>query len=210
MRFIKMRQLDGSRQESERAARTATSSAGSTAHRDESELASTAAQVYEVATLTVGSLEALYSRYSRSVWRRARRILGDDDAAKDVMQEVFLRAIAAEAKNVFDENPMAWLYRVTTNLCLNRLRDSNHRAKILSRYPVEETREEDADAPILLRRILEDVPCELQDIAVYHYVDELSHDEIACIVGMSRRTVGNRLAAFHSIVSRVVTQEAPV
>lgn len=155
-------------------------------------------------------LESLYSRYSRSVWRRAGRLLADDDAAKDVTQEVFLRAIRADAKVAFDANPMGWLYRVTTNLCLNRLRDAKRRTEILSGYSVEETQDQDADTTILVRRILERVPDELQDIAVYYYVDDLSHDEIADIVGVSRRTVGNRLAAFHSVVSGLVTQEAPL
>ena len=155
-----------------------------------------------------GSLEALYARYSRPVWRRARRILADDDAAKDVTQEVFLRAIAADAKAAFEARPIAWLYRVTTNLCLNRLRDFKRRTEILSEWTLEEAQDGDIDTQILLRRILERVPEDLQDIAVYYYVDDLSHDEIADIVGVSRRTVGNRLSTFHSVVSELVTQEA--
>jgi RNA polymerase sigma-70 factor (ECF subfamily) len=154
------------------------------------------------------SLRDLYSRYSRTVWRRARRILADDEAAKDVMQEVFLRAIAADTTEAFEDRPIAWLYRVTTNLCLNRLRDAKRRTEILSQCSLDETRDGDADAQILLRRILEGLPEELQDIAIYYYVDDLSHDEIATILGVSRRTIGNRLAAFHSVVGDLVMQEA--
>jgi RNA polymerase sigma-70 factor (ECF subfamily) len=155
-----------------------------------------------------GSLEALYSRYSRSVWRRAKRILADDDAAKDVTQEVFLRAIRVDTKDAFEASPMGWLYRVTTNLCLNRLRDAKRRAEILSGCPLDETQARDSDTQILIRCVLERVPAELQDVAVYYYVDELSHDEIASILGVSRRTVGNRLAIFHSVAREIVTQEA--
>jgi RNA polymerase sigma-70 factor (ECF subfamily) len=154
------------------------------------------------------SVQELYSRYSRSVWRRARGILADDEAARDVMQEVFLRAIKVDAREAFEARPIAWLYRVTTNLCLNRLRDAKRRTEILSDCSLEETRDRDADAQILLRRILEGVPEELQDIAIYYYVDDLSHDEIANILGVSRRTIGNRLAAFHLAVGELVTQEA--
>ena len=39
---------------------------------------------------------------------------------------------------------------------------------------------------------------ELLVIAVYYYVDGMSHDEIAGIIGCSRRTVGNRLEALHT------------
>jgi RNA polymerase sigma factor (sigma-70 family) len=164
--------------------------------------------VYEERVIEGGSLAALYSRYSRSVWRRARRILADDDAAKDVTQEVFLRAMAIDAKGAFDRCPMGWLYRATTNLCLNRLRDAKRRTEILSECILDETRGRDADTQILVRRILERVPEELQDVAVYYYVDDLSHEEIASILGVSRRTIGNRLAAFHSVVCELVMQEA--
>jgi RNA polymerase sigma-70 factor (ECF subfamily) len=154
------------------------------------------------------SLETLYARYSRSVWRRARRILADDDAAKDVTQEVFLRAIEVDAREAFDGCAIGWLYRVTTNLCLNRLRDAKRRTEILSESTLQEAKERDADTQILVRRILERVPEELQSIAVFYYVDELAQDEIAGILGVSRRTIGNRLAAFHSAIGELVMQEA--
>ena len=125
-------------------------------------LAPTVARVYGRLMIDRTSLEALYSRYSRSVWRRATRILADDDAAKDVTQEVFLRAIAVDAKDAFDASPMAWLYRVTTNLCLNRLRDAKRRTEILSESTVQEAKDGDTDTQILVRRILERVPEELQ------------------------------------------------
>ena len=154
------------------------------------------------------SLAALYSRYSRAVFRRARRLLGDADAAKDVTQEVFLRLLRSETVDTFAASPMAWLYRATTNLCLNRLRDSKRRGEILAGWRASEAGEGGAEARVALRRILERVPEELQDIAVYYYVDELSHDEIAAIVGVSRRTVGNRLSAFHERVNEFLTTEA--
>lgn len=109
------------------------------------------------------SLETLYARYSRSVWRRARRMLVDDDAAKDVTQEVFLRAMAVDAKDAFDASPVGWLYRVTTNLCLNRLRDAKRRTQILSKCILEEAQDSDAHTQILVRHILERVPEELQE-----------------------------------------------
>ena len=43
-------------------------------------------------------LEQLYLRYSRSVYRRARELLVDDEAARDATQEVFMRVIRAGGK----------------------------------------------------------------------------------------------------------------
>lgn len=140
--------------------------------------------------------------------RLAKRLLRDDEAAKDAMQEVFLRVLRVEDPERFAPNPMAWLYRTTTNLCLNRLRDVRRRGQLLSLWKVnEDFVDADADARLSLQRILSVVPDELQDIAVYYYVDELSHEEIAGIVGVSRRTIGNRLATFHALVKDMVPRE---
>jgi len=44
-----------------------------------------------------------------------------------------------------------------------------------------------------VREVLIRAPTELAQIAVYAYVDEMTHDEIARIVGCSRRQIGNLL-----------------
>jgi RNA polymerase sigma-70 factor, ECF subfamily len=153
------------------------------------------------------ALGTLYTRYGRSVFRRARTILGDEDAAKDAVQEVFLRVMREDDSIASAENTLAWLYRATTNLCLNRLRDNKRRREIMSEWIPENRASGDADARFAVRQILEQVPEELQDVAIYYYVDELSHEEIAEILGVSRRTVGNRLAAFHLRVGELVEAE---
>ena len=71
-----------------------------------------------------GELEALYRSYGALVKRRARGILGDEQEAQDAMQEVFVRVIAAMGEFRGQSQPSTWLYRITTNLCLNRIRDS--------------------------------------------------------------------------------------
>ena len=153
------------------------------------------------------TLEGLYSRYSRSVFRRARTLLGDHQSAEDATQEVFLRAMNAREVE-FSSAPMAWLYRTTTNLCLNRLRDAKRRGEILAVWAPERAPQGDADARLVVKRILGQVPEDLQEVAIYHYVDGLSHDEIATIVGVSRRTVGNRLVTFHEHVGELLAKEA--
>jgi RNA polymerase sigma-70 factor (ECF subfamily) len=154
------------------------------------------------------TLGGLYARYGRGVFRRARNLLGDADAAKDAMQDVFLRVLGADAGPGFTENPMAWLYRTTTNLCLNRLRDTRRRNHLLSEWSPDAMAGVDPDARMVLQNILRQVPEDLQEVAIYYYVDELSHQEIAEIVGLSRRTIGNRLASFHQAVGALTTPEA--
>jgi RNA polymerase sigma-70 factor (ECF subfamily) len=154
-------------------------------------------------------LEELFRRYSRSVLRRATTILGDADAAKDAVQEVFLRVMNSRTKLSELESPMVWLYRVTTNLCLNRLRDRARQRKILSEPPSEPPprNESSMDAAMTVRALLRNVPATLQEIAVYYFVDHMSQDEISQILGIPRRTVGHRLEEFRAAALADPTRE---
>ena len=148
--------------------------------------------------------EAFYARHSPAVYRRAMQLLGDTEAARDATQEVFIRAFGGDGKAPPLPTPTAWLYRVTTNLCLNRLRDQRRQSALLATHASN-----DAAVPAtgetraIVAQILGRVPEELQDIAIYFFLDELTYDEIAPLVGVSRRTIGNRLAAFRELVAQI-------
>ena len=69
------------------------------------------------------AFERLYGEYHAPIYNLCARVLGDREEAKDVTQEVFIKA--------FDQLPQAdaesfglraWLYRVATNACFNHLR----------------------------------------------------------------------------------------
>jgi RNA polymerase sigma-70 factor (ECF subfamily) len=157
----------------------------------------------------VGSegLDLIYVRYSRSVYRRALRLLGDKEAARDVTQEVFLRVMHGTGIVPAEPTPTAWLYRVTTNICLNRLRDHNRQQALLAtKYAVNDVVSPIGEARTIVSQVLERVPEELQEVAIYFFVDELSYDEIAPLLRVSRRTVSNRLSAFRTLVAGLFTE----
>jgi RNA polymerase sigma-70 factor, ECF subfamily len=159
-----------------------------------------------VAPVVVGSegLDLIYVRYSKSVYRRALRLLGDKEAAQDVTQEVFLRVMHSGVSVPAEPTPMAWLYRVTTNICLNRLRDRNRQEALLAtKYAVNDVVSAIGETRTMVSQVLERVPEELQEVAIYFFVDELSYDEIAPLLGVSRRTVSNRLSAFRTLVEKL-------
>lgn len=116
------------------------------------------------------------------------------------MQEVFLRAMHARVELTSEPSRMSWLYRVTTNLCLNRLRDSGRRRTLLQALPSapEAAPGYPLDSALTVRAILRQLPVEVQEIAVYYFVDQMTQEEIAAVTGLERRTVGNRLEAFRT------------
>jgi RNA polymerase sigma factor (sigma-70 family) len=142
----------------------------------------------------------LYGGYRGQVLKRARQLLGHDQEAEDATQEVFLRLIDGDARTLLHPEPLAWLLRVTTNLCLNRLRDDRRRKKLLAlKTPDNDQHARDADAHIAVTEILSGVPDDLQQIAIYHHAGGMTCDEIAPLFGISRRTIGNRLLAFQRL-----------
>lgn len=163
------------------------------------------------AAIDRAELEALYRSYGPLVRRRARTLLGDDLEAQDALQEVFVRVIGAMSEFRRQSQPSTWLYRITTNLCLNRIRDGRRRREHLNRLGEEALRsEEHGRQPVspetraTLRRILGDLDPELSEIAIYYYVDEMDQVEIAQILGVSRRTIGYRLDRFRTEAQRVL------
>ncbi|HEY0708629.1 MAG TPA: sigma-70 family RNA polymerase sigma factor [Polyangia bacterium] len=145
-------------------------------------------------------LTALYQRWSNRVLRRARLILKDEDLAKDVLQEVFLRALRAGFTFRDDPQALSWLYRVTTNLCLNHRRNGARRGE-LAQALFGELQEAPGSAPdvvLTVRTLFDRTPEHLSDIAGYYYFHGMTHDEIAGATGLRRRTVCNRLQAFRT------------
>jgi RNA polymerase sigma-70 factor (ECF subfamily) len=149
----------------------------------------------------IAGIEGLYRSYGPSVLRRARSILKDEQRAQDVMQEVFIRALqSADALEAADST-MAWLYRVTRNLCLNRIRDDNRRRDLLNEHgeslrPSEHT---NTHARVVLNELLQRIAPELRDVAVCFYLDQMTQTEIAEHLGVSRRTVGYRLQSLRTV-----------
>ncbi len=68
------------------------------------------------------SFEDLVERHKRLVFRTAWRMMGSQADAEDIAQEVFLKLHARLGEFEKQEQPGAWLYRVTVNQCLDQIR----------------------------------------------------------------------------------------
>jgi RNA polymerase sigma-70 factor (ECF subfamily) len=156
------------------------------------------------------SIEELYRTYGPSVLRRARVLLGDEQSARDAMQEVFVRAMQSKVEFHEGVSPMTWFYRVTTNYCLNTIRNQSRRLRVLSSQPLVEAAESGAEDRVAIKEILGRVPEELGQIAVYYFVDHMKQEEIAELIGVSRRTIGNRLEEFKKLARVELNEELEI
>ena len=140
------------------------------------------------------SISKLYQSHGAIVLRRAYRITGSHDEAKDVLQELFRRLVERPESLDGARNQVAWLYGATTHMCLNRIRDHKNRERLLQeRRPPEHAHEPSAEGVALLRQALESLPDDLGSVLVYYYLDQMTHAEIASMMDCSRRHVGNLL-----------------
>jgi RNA polymerase sigma-70 factor (ECF subfamily) len=130
------------------------------------------------------------------VFRRALQILGNKHDAEEAVHDVFAKVIDVGDEFRGDSHVMTWLYSATTNLCLNRLRDARRRGVLSQEHYVPMQAHDapaQADRLAMLRELIARMPHELSEVCVYHYVDEMTQQEIADVLGCSRRHVGDLL-----------------
>jgi RNA polymerase sigma-70 factor (ECF subfamily) len=131
------------------------------------------------------------------VLRRCRRLLGDEDEAVDAMQDVFVQLI--RYRDRLDESaPSSLLYRMATNVCLNRIRSRGRRREsgdeqLLWRIATSEGHENRAGARSLLRRVFRREQESTLAMAVMHLLDGMTLEEVARESGMSVSGVRKRL-----------------
>jgi RNA polymerase sigma factor (sigma-70 family) len=142
-------------------------------------------------------VEALSLRYGPMVLRRCRRLLRNEDDAMDACQDVFVRLL--ENREHLDVRyPSSLLYRIATNVCLNRIRDQRRRPTtdddaVLLTIASAETPGARGEATLMLDRLFGRHAVSSRTIAVLHYVDGLTLEQVAEVVGLSVSGVRKRL-----------------
>jgi RNA polymerase sigma-70 factor (ECF subfamily) len=163
--------------------------------------------------MTRSEIHALYDRYGHVVFHRCRTILGDEQEARDAMQEVFVRLMKNVDQFRGEASPLTWLYRVSTNLCLNRVRDHRARARKLAEPdPSADTLPGmsafagiDPERRNLVRSLLDRIDDETRAIVIYYFVDEMTLEEIAALVDLSVPTVRKRIQHFQGVARRTLS-----
>jgi RNA polymerase sigma factor (sigma-70 family) len=149
-----------------------------------------------------------YERYGRALIRKAERILRSGEDARDVVHTLFVDMLEEE-EAVAD---LPYLYRAVTHRCLSFLRDEKNRARLLAQHddvlrgpsPQQRGRldERVIDMDMLVKLVAE-LDEESAQMLVYRYLDEMTQEEIASMLGLSRKTIGKRLDAITDVVTRL-------
>jgi RNA polymerase sigma-70 factor (ECF subfamily) len=141
--------------------------------------------------------DELYRLHAAAAFRRAQRLLGSEADADEVVHDVFL-ALFERLETIQSASDIgAYLYGAVTHACLNRIRNLRNRRRLQEEHAQSvQGPHSDGSGPewaLTARAVLAQLPDDLACAAVYYYVDELSHREIAEVMGCSRRHIGNLL-----------------
>lgn len=157
-------------------------------------------------------LVGLYEKHKRPIHTYVYRLLGSQEDADDVTQEVFIRAFVSWQELYDHENLAPWLYRIATNLCVDLLR----RRKRISWWPLmrrspgqQFERASEEEAPYLpldtggipevferdqIRLALAKLPEDYAIVLVLNAAQGLSYQEIAHVVGISPNAAATRIS----------------
>jgi RNA polymerase sigma-70 factor, ECF subfamily len=136
-----------------------------------------------------------YRRYGPAMLRKAERILASRADAGDVVQSLFVDLVERGVERV----ELAYLYRAVTNRCLNLIRDRRNRDRLLERQEPAlrgpaRVRCDDAVIGLdLLIKLSERLDARHMEVLVCRYLDDMPQEEIADLIGTSRKTIGRRL-----------------
>jgi len=151
------------------------------------------------------------TRYKTKVYNYIFRMTGSSEDAEDLTQEVFIRMYTSIDSFRSQSSLSTWLFRIASNLCVDRFRRSKHRtaAYSLDEPVLDNDVESTRDVPDLTfepQRLLENLemaeqiqlalaqlPEKLRATLILHDVEGLPYEEIAQVVGCPLGTVKSRL-----------------
>ncbi|MCA9704773.1 MAG: sigma-70 family RNA polymerase sigma factor [Myxococcales bacterium] len=152
-------------------------------------------------------LDPIYRKFHHTVFLQAYKILRDEEAARDMVQEAFLRVMRHMGKLEGKKDPAGWIRRIVTNLCLDELR-KRRSAMQVGEAPLAEVAApasaeseplyayETAELRTLLREGLSTLTPNHLELILLRETEGLSYSEMAQEVDCPPGTVMSRL--FHA------------
>ena len=155
------------------------------------------------------AFEELVLKYEKTVYNLALRMVGDRDDASDMTQEAFIKAYGSLSSFRGDSKFSVWIYRITTNVCLDFLRSKSRKQQVS--LTVSDDDDEDAQLDIpdpssdleqqLMQKMsmqsveegLKTLPDKQRQILVMRELGGMSYAEIGKALSLEEGTVKSRI-----------------
>lgn len=147
--------------------------------------------------------------YKDKVFQLAYRMLGNRHEAEDISQEAFIRAYVNIHSYNINLKFSTWLYRIATNLCIDRIRKKKPDyyldaeiagtegltmySQIPDQSPLPDEDIESLELQDTIQREISKLPDKYRSVIVLKYIEELSLNEISDILDLPLGTVKTRI-----------------
>ena len=138
------------------------------------------------------AFDVIVERHRKHVYQLCYRFLGNHEDAADLTQDVFVRAFKGLHRFKGDSALGTWLYRVGVNVCLNRVALKRPALETIEPERHVDQRNPDAhelvardERAAVVRRAIAKLPPKQRATLLLRIYQELSHEEIATVLGSS-------------------------
>jgi len=158
----------------------------------------------------VEAFEQLIEAYQKKVYNLALRMTGNQDDAADLAQEAFIRVFRSISGFKEQSSFSTWVYRITTNVCLDEIRKRKNRKvisideeihmdegeikrQVISEEPLPDELAEREELRSIVNAAINSLPEDQRIVLTLRDLNGLSYDEIAKILDCPGGTVKSRI-----------------
>ena len=147
------------------------------------------------------AFEEIYSRYFWRLYLHALKMLGDEDASKDLIQDLFVSLWEKRCESEVPATISAYLFTAVRNRVLNAIEHSRVRSQYISSLArfLTETGDSADEALIyqetawMIEKEVERFPPKMKEVFILSRHHEFSHKEIADQLHLSDKTVKKQI-----------------
>lgn len=173
-----------------------------------------------------GNMQAfavLVDRHKGRVYRTLFQVVGDEQDAQDLSQEVFLKVFRALSGYRGEAAFTTWLHRLTLNLAFDWLRARKRRPLQVPLTPPPDQEDRPAIEPVSpdetpeetvlredrrqqLREAIHRLPPDYREAILLHHIHHLSYQQIAERIDVPVRTIETRLYRARAMLKKMLTE----
>jgi RNA polymerase sigma factor (sigma-70 family) len=157
------------------------------------------------------AFDELIERWHVPLWKYARRLTGDDEAAAETVQDVWLRVLRGIVRLRDHERLRAWLFGIARRVVMDRLREAyaapaTEAIDLSTIAGEEDTRDLELEISALHEELAR-LPVIEREVLALFYLKELSLKDLADVLGVPVGTVKSRLFRARNLLRHQLTMK---
>ena len=164
-----------------------------------------------VSQLSPEDMRAIMDQYGDDVWQYAYFLTKKPDMADDIAQEVFIKCYLHLDNFRHESSYKTWLYRITINLCKDKLKSWSFRNIIFSdQFPNKSAKYKETpelqlinnESNQMVAEKIYSLPIKYREVIILYYYENLTYNEISDLLKVKISTVKSRLHRARLLLKR--------